>query len=47
MDIIMWILFIAEAILGVASSIGIVVILIGTLGTKIVNKIKYGKSLYD
>ncbi len=47
MDIIMWILFIVEAVLGVVSSIGIIVILIATVGAKIANKVRYGKSLYD
>ncbi len=47
MDIFVWIFFIVEAIIGVVSSIGIVVLLFGTLGYKIMRKVKYGTSLFD
>lgn len=47
MDIFVWIFFIFEAILGLASSVGIIVILIATIFSKIMGKIRYGKSLYD
>ncbi len=47
MDIFVWIFFIVEAIIGVGSSVGIVVLLFGTLGYKIMRKVKYGISLFN
>ena len=46
MNIFVLIVFIIEAILGIGSSIGIIVLLIGTLISKFVRKAKYGTSLF-
>ena len=46
MDILVWIIFIVEAILGVSSCICIIALLFTTIIGKIVKKVKYGKSLY-
>ena len=47
MNIFVLIVFIIEAILGIGSSIGIIVLLIGTLISKFVRKAKYGTSLFN
>ena len=47
MNIGVLVVFILEAILGVASSIGVIVLLFGTSGSKIYRKIRYGTSLFD
>ena len=47
MNIFMFIVFLFEAVIGVASSVYILVSLFVVLGYKIVRKCKYGLSLYD
>ncbi|MBQ8326918.1 MAG: hypothetical protein IJX86_07570 [Lachnospiraceae bacterium] len=47
MQILMILVTILAVIIGVGSSLGIVVMLFGTLGLKIYRKIRYGMSLYD
>lgn len=47
MDIFMIIFFILEAVVGLASSLYILISLFVVLGYKIVRKCKYGMSLYD
>lgn len=47
MDIFVWIFFIVEAIIGVGSCIAIIVLLFGTLGYKILHKVKDGTSLFN
>lgn len=47
MDIFMFIFFLLEAIVGLASSLYILVSLFATIGYKIYRKSKYGISLYD
>lgn len=47
MDIFMIIFFIFEAVIGVASSLYILISLFVVLGYKIMRKCKYGMSLYD
>ena len=46
MDIFMIIFFLLEAIVGLASSLYILVSLFGTIGYKIYRKCKFGISLY-
>lgn len=47
MDFFMIIFFLFEAVIGVASSLYILISLFVVLGYKIVRKCKYGMSLYD
>lgn len=47
MDIFMIIFFLLEAVVGLASSLYIVVSLFVTIGYKVYRKSKYGISLYD
>ena len=47
MDIFMVIFFLLEAVVGLASSVYILVSLFATIGYKIYRKSKYGISLYD
>lgn len=47
MDIFMIIFFIFEAVIGLASSLYILISLFAVLGYKIMRKCKYGLSLYD
>lgn len=47
MNILMILLFAVGASIGIGTSLGIVILLIGTMAYKIYRKIKYGISLYD
>lgn len=47
MDIFMFIFFLLEAIVGLASSLYILVSLFATIGYKIYRKCKFGISLYN
>ena len=47
MDILMFVFFLLEAVVGLASSLYIIVSLFATIGYKIYRKSKYGISLYD
>ena len=47
MDIFMFIFFLLEAVVGLASSLYILVSLFATLGYKIYRKCRFGISLYD
>ena len=46
MNIIILILAVIGAVLGIFSSIGIVIMLFGTIGFKVYRKIKYVKSVF-
>ena len=47
MDIFMFVFFLLEAVVGLASSVYIMVSLFVTIGYKVYRKSKYGISLYD
>lgn len=47
MNILMILLVAVEAVLGLGSSLGIVLVLAGTVAFKIYRKVKFGVSLYD
>lgn len=47
MDILIWIFFIVEAVIGVGSVVCIVATLIGTIIYKFYRKIKHGISIYN
>ena len=47
MDIFMFVFFLLEAVVGLVSSLYIIVSLFATIGYKIYRKSKYGISLYD
>lgn len=47
MNIGVLVVFVIEAILGVLSSIGVLVLLFGTIGFKIYRKVRYGISLFN
>ena len=47
MNIIILILAVIGAVLGIFSSIGIVIMLFGTTGFKVYQKTNYGKLLFD
>ena len=47
MDIFMFIFFLLEAFVGLASSLYILVALVVTIGYKMIRKVKYGISLYN
>lgn len=47
MDFLIWIFFIVEAVIGVGSTLCIVVTLIGTIIYKFYRRIKYGISIYN
>ncbi len=47
MNILIVIATLIEGIIGIASTLSIIVMLIGTISYKIYRKIRYGASLYD
>lgn len=47
MNILMWIVIVIGCLLGLVSSLYIVVSMIGMIGYKIYRKFKYNMSLYD
>lgn len=47
MNIGVLVVFVIEAILGVSSSVGVMVLLFGTIGFKIYRKVRYGISLFN
>ena len=47
MNIGVLLVFVLEAILGVTSSVGVVLLLFGTIGFKLYRKLRYGISLFN
>jgi len=47
MNIGVLVVFVIEAILGVASSVGVMILLFGTIGYKLYRKVRYGISLFN